>query len=1573
MDPMGVPAFAATESLATDHDQEASDKVRGRLLSLLESEDYSLYDSSGKRLNDLPTPRRLAETKQLKPVQTGKILKLDKKRLGQLLNKKYDRLLNPVPAQTKKSGPSLSDPDKNFLDDLLQQHGPRRLYDELTLQPVSPAVRDEDQSTAVEDHDGTNFGVGSSVVTREAPVGAYQGKDPTMPQRALPTPPVPDTVQGCTEEMNVMEEKQDANESNNPETTSTENSHPWSSVNVRKNILLAPCTLPNIDMEVDLNVKEENLDTVGYSDPLTQTASKHCSSQSSHVSEINEDLDTSRYTNPETASTRTPFSNVSENDLLSEYSVPSTEMEGFTGDTKGKAEELDTSKKDNSETGNRHHSSPSFNVNVRGSNLLPPRTIPNIEVERSKVDLNTKKEDLDTMGHSDLQAQTASTCSSSPSSHVDEINVDLDGYSNPETASTPSSSPVSNIGESNLMSACPAPNTEMEGFTEDFQGKAEELDTSRYNNPETANRHNSSHWQSFSVNVRGSDLSPPWKLPNIEIEGSKVDLNVKEEVDTMGYSDPLTETASTSPSSHVIEINVDLDGYSNPETASTPSSSPVSNIGESNLMSACPAPNTEMEGFTEDFQGKAEELDTSRYNNPETANRHNSSHWQSFSVNVRGSDLSPPWKLPNIEIEGSKVDLNVKEEVDTMGYSDPLTETASTSPSSHVIEINEDLSRYSNPETASTCNSSPFSSVDESNLPSAYPVPNTEMEVFTEDIKGKADDLNTSRHSNPETAKRHNLSPFFRASVRGSNLLTPWTLPNIEMEGSKVDLNVKEEVDTRGYSNPLAETVSTDSSSPSSHVIEINEDLDKYTNPETASTHSSSPFSSVGESNLLSACPVPNTEMEGFIEDIKGKAEELHNNPETTNRHNSSPSFTASVRGSNLVPPWTLPNIEMEGSKVDLEEELDTREHSDSLTQTANTCSSSPSSHVIDINEDLDRDRYSNPETASTSTHGSSPFSNVSERDLPPTCPVPNIEMEGFTEDIKGKVDEPDTSRCNNPETANRHNSSPSSSVSVRGSNLLTPWTLPNIEMEGSKVDLNVKKGEVDTKGSNDPLAEAASTHSSSPSSNVSEINEDLDASSTRSSSPFSNVSESDLLSVCPIPKTEMAGFTKDIKGKAEELDTSRHDNPETANRDNSSPSFSVNVKGSNLLPSWTLPNIEIEGSKVDLNVKQEEVDTMGYSDPLPLAEIVSTGSPSPSSKVTEINEDLDRYTKPETASTHSSSLFSNVSERVCPVPNIEMEGFTEDINGKVEEPDTSRYNNPETANGHNSSPTCNVSDMTLPRVRHSPQPVVGVKLTDKTMSLGTDHDIIDLTADDLQPPEVYVISTDESDVDEPKPKVPRSEATVPKQDDGLDINDNSGICRQAFCTRTAFEPEQSSSMSLIAEQSDHDASHEERASVDNTEIPRELPIDLTHNFSSGQVKVARQRVAQQEGREAQKRFAESLSVPGICRNVSRGPRYVYVSANLDVCLNGKVDILQGNYMFEVKHSMSSLSKKKLGKEELRECLFYMVLCQVDCAFFVVEQSKKIFVVQYDEDAFQEIERRAMELATFMDKLAGQQ
>ena len=438
---------------------------------------------------------------------------------------------------------------------------------------------------------------------------------------------------------------------------------------------------------------------------------------------------------------------------------------------------------------------------------------------------------------------------------------------------------------------------------------------------------------------------------------------------------------------------------------------------------------------------------------------------------------------------------------------------------------------------------------------------------------------------------------------------------------------------------------------------------------------------------------------------------------------------------------------------------------------------------------------------------------------------------------------------------------------------------------------------------------------------------------------------------------------TEEMNSMEEKQDANESNNPETMTTESTHPSSSVNARKSLLAPR-TLRNIEVEGPKVDLNVKEESLDTWEYSDPL--AETASTRRSSPSSRVSEIIEDLhtSRCTNPETASTHNSSPSSIVSESnslsACAVPNT---GFTKEIKGKAEEPDASRYNNPETANRHSLSSSSNVGDsiLLLPlKAGHLPQPVVGVKCTDKAMIVGADHDIIDLTDDNYQPHEVHVISTDESDIDEPKSKVSRPEAT-----NRLDINDNSGIYHQTSCRRKAFEPEQSSFVSPIAEQSDHDASHEERASVDDTEIPRELPKDLTHNLSRDQVIVARRKVALQEGRKAQERFTKSLCVPDICRNVSTSPRYVYVSANLNVCLSGIVDILQGNYIFEVKHSMGSSSKKKLGKVELRECLFYMVLCQVDCAFFVVEQLKKIFVVQYDEGAFQEIESRAKELATF--------
>ena len=150
---------------------------------------------------------------------------------------------------------------------------------------------------------------------------------------------------------------------------------------------------------------------------------------------------------------------------------------------------------------------------------------------------------------------------------------------------------------------------------------------------------------------------------------------------------------------------------------------------------------------------------------------------------------------------------------------------------------------------------------------------------------------------------------------------------------------------------------------------------------------------------------------------------------------------------------------------------------------------------------------------------------------------------------------------------------------------------------------------------------------------------------------------------------------------------------------------------------------------------------------------------------------------------------------------------------------------------------------------------------------------------------------------------------------------------------------------------------------------------DVAQKILPSKLQIAKRRVAIQEGGEAHKRFAKRLSIPESSLHKAVGPRYVYVSSNFNVCLSGEVDILHENYLFEVKNSLASPSKrKKLGKPQIRECQFYMMLCEVNWAFFVVEHSKEIFVVPYDEGIFQETKVCAKELAeAFMDRLAGQQ
>jgi hypothetical protein len=191
-------------------------------------------------------------------------------------------------------------------------------------------------------------------------------------------------------------------------------------------------------------------------------------------------------------------------------------------------------------------------------------------------------------------------------------------------------------------------------------------------------------------------------------------------------------------------------------------------------------------------------------------------------------------------------------------------------------------------------------------------------------------------------------------------------------------------------------------------------------------------------------------------------------------------------------------------------------------------------------------------------------------------------------------------------------------------------------------------------------------------------------------------------------------------------------------------------------------------------------------------------------------------------------------------------------------------------------------------------------------------------------------------DLDTTEPKVSKLETN---EDDVIDMLLVSGKMR-------ASESEQLQG---------HATDREETASDGDME---ESPANIAHNISPDKVLAAKRLLATREGREAQNRFADSVGIHTTCCNVLRR-RYVYVGPNLNVCLSGKVDILQGNYLFEVKHSFSNSTIKELGKANLRECLFYMVICQLDCAFFVVEHSRKIFVVQYDEGFFQEIVKQA--------------
>ena len=173
MYPAGVPAFDATTSLAADHDQkhdtEASDNLRRRLLLLVDS-GYSFHDANSKPLSkeELPTPQRLVETEQLHRVWGGKVMRINKAKLGQLLSRKYDLLLRPV--QPKKPREILSNPEKIYLDERKQEHGASHLYDTLDALSRSIEHKGEDELDDDDDDDGTNFEEGPSIARRDGPL-----------------------------------------------------------------------------------------------------------------------------------------------------------------------------------------------------------------------------------------------------------------------------------------------------------------------------------------------------------------------------------------------------------------------------------------------------------------------------------------------------------------------------------------------------------------------------------------------------------------------------------------------------------------------------------------------------------------------------------------------------------------------------------------------------------------------------------------------------------------------------------------------------------------------------------------------------------------------------------------------------------------------------------------------------------------------------------------------------------------------------------------------------------------------------------------------------------------------------------------------------------------------------------------------------------------------------------------------------------------------------------------------------------------------------------------------------------
>jgi hypothetical protein len=605
-----------------------------------------------------------------------------------------------------------------------------------------------------------------------------------------------------------------------------------------------------------------------------------------------------------------------------------------------------------------------------------------------------------------------------------------------------------------------------------------------------------------------------------------------------------------------------------------------------------------------------------------------------------------------------------------------------------------------------------------------------------------------------------------------------------------------------------------------------------------------------------------------------------------------------------LIPPPTSPvddvaaEVDRDGTNlvVDSHSSVGTIEtpvtgdqHSDPRMSQRGFAAATPVSSTTKGETNFGEDAFVSSESDSEKdTLHSPPLVSISKSDSFPTRRLPNTGLSG---DMTGIEKHLDFRECTDKgplvETANMHSSSSSPLVIDIDRDLgRTDAKAPNTDMEVF-VEEHLDFPECIDKHS---FTESASTHSSSP-----------------------NCGQEDLArTIAGTPST-------DTEGLIERLDFTecidKHPLEASASTHSSSPQLEYDQEDLDTRTSAGTANTERGGYKA---LCDQDLDTRTS------AETPNTDRKALIEEHPDFMKGAQNDTRAEKARRlvlSPPSFFIKSDQDV----DTNMESFTKIINQEARETLSSKTSDPDSSSKHESYPSFKTESNSTYMKN------VG------TVS-SADDDIIDITVDSPQSAEVYIISTDESAIEKPEPKVSKLETN---EDDVIDMPLVNGKMR-------ASESEQLRG---------HATGREETASDGDME---ESPANIAHNISPDKVLAAKRLLATGEGHRAQNRFADRVGIPTTCCDVSKS-RYVYVGPNLNVCLSGKVDILQGNYLFEVKHSFIK-STEKLGRAELRECLFYMVICQLDCAFFVVENSKKIFVAHYDEGDFQEIVKQAKEL-----------